>query len=159
MRLFHILVEVMMEYTEYLFSENGYRRYALTDKEISIAGKGLNVTMQLEGLESEYRIISRRSPAFLVGVVGLVLSISFGGYSAFYETPDFISLPMTFAISFAAISLLVLFLSLGTVERAIFKSTAGPDLIEISQAGPDVEKFGTFVNEVSSRISCAKLQD
>lgn len=141
-----------MEYAEYLFAENGHRRYVLTDDELSVTGKGLHLSLRLDGLEPDYRITRRRSPSFSVGIIGLFLSIAFGIYSAFYDTLDIVDLPLTFATVFTVISLLVLFSSLGTVVRAVFKSTAGPDVIEISRAGPDAARFDSFVSEVSSRI-------
>lgn len=146
-----------MEYTESIFAEQGERHYTLSEDTISISGKGLDVTLNLKGFEPDYRIVSRRSPAFYVGLIGMILAVVLGGTTAAgLDTTELVEHPMVLSVILAVISLLIISTSEEIIARAVFKSTMGPDAIEIAQRGPDVMKFDDFVGELSTRIRQAK---
>ena len=149
-----------MEYTESFFAERGKHHYTLTNGSLSIAGRGSNVTLQLKGLEPEYEIVRLRSPGFYVGLIGVVLALILGLLAKTGVLgADLIRNPFALAVIIAVISLLVLFSSWRTIERAIFKSTMGLDAISIARAGPDSSNFHRFVEELSRRIRQAKETD
>lgn len=149
------VTEGAMAYDEFLF-DGGTRHFALSEEDISVSGRGCNLTLLLKGLEPKYRTIRRRTTGFNIGLFFLcfgpllaAICLSFG-------------LEMSLAVSFAAVSslfgLLMLVCTFREVTFALFKTTAGTDAFSIARAGPDCERFDPFVEEISQQIRKAKLE-
>jgi hypothetical protein len=142
-----------MKYTESLFAEQGTHHYTLSEESLSITGKGVDITLHLKGLEPDYEIVQRRSPAFYVGVIGAVLATLLALLTvAGFPVADSVEFPLMLAAIIAVISLLILVSASGKVVRARFKSTMGLDAIEIARSGPDILRFENFIDEISRRI-------
>ena len=113
----------------------------------------MDTTLHLKGLEPDYQIVRRRSPAFYVGVIGALLALVLTLLTITgFPVSDHVEFPLMLAVIIAVISLLILVSSSQKVVRAVFKSSMGLDAIEIARSGPDILRFDNFVDELSTRI-------
>ncbi|MHC4995868.1 MAG: hypothetical protein ACYTGQ_12540, partial [Planctomycetota bacterium] len=64
-----------MKYDEFIFAENGKRRFNLSEDSLTIQGKGLDATFLLKELEPEYDTVKQWPGAFTIGIVGVLLGI------------------------------------------------------------------------------------
>lgn len=147
-----------MKYAERHFAERGRIEYTLTDDSLSIAGpRGAHVTLRLKGLEPDYEIVRLRSPAFYVGLVGLVVATIFAllGAAGFVDGDDATD-AYAFAVIAGVISLLCVIPSWRKVERAVFMNATGVPAFDIARAGPDRSRFHAFIDELSDKIRAAK---
>lgn len=136
-----------MEYREFIFSHTGKRHFILSEDSISIGinEKQSDITLLLRNLEPECRMVQQWTPAFFVGLGGLVIALVL-----------FVCGHVAPAVIIVATSPLLLVSSCRKVEHAIFKNAAGVDTISIACSGPDRLNFNPFVDEVSRRIRQAK---
>ena len=149
-----------MEYTESFFAERGKLHYTLSKDSLSVGGKGPPVTLQLKGLEPDYEIVRRRSPGFYVGLIGAAIALVLGLCAvAGFLGADLAEDSCALAVVITVISLICLFSCWRNIERAVFRSTMGPEAIEIARAGPDSSNFHRFVEELSRSIQHAKEAD
>lgn len=132
-----------MEYREFIFSYTGKRHFSLSEDSISIGvnEEHADITLLLRDLEPECRMVQQWTPAFFVGLGGLVVALVL-----------FVCGHVAPAVIIVATSPLVLVSSCRKVEHAIFKNAAGVDAISIARSGPDRLSFNLFVDEVSRRI-------
>ena len=146
-----------MEYREFVFNDTGKRHFSLSEDSISIVGnrRRSQATLLLKGLEPEYQTVRQRSPAFVVGLGGLVVALVLFVCRRVFNSWD----PIVLAVIIAGSSPLLLISSWRKTEHAVFKNTTGVDAISIARAGPDSSSFNLFVDELSRRIRQAKDEE